>query len=553
MIIKLTGGVICDPAKGRISEARDLFIVNDRIRESIAPNAKPDATYDVRDCVVMSGGIDIHTHIGGGKVNLARLLMPERKLRHRSKADFGESLSCPVPSTHEAGNRYLRMGYMMAVEPAVVPCNARHAHLEMGDTPYLDTAGLLLLGNDDLLLRWLSENVSQSQITDYVGWMVNAHQCLGVKVVNAGGINAFRFGSSDYTLDQVHPHYACTGRQILHAIAEAVDHLGLPHPVHVHCSQLGVAGNIETTLATIDAVQGCRIHMAHAQFHAYGTDGPHGFSSAAGRLADAVNRNPEISLDVGQVLFGQTVTISADMAHQFANRKHADPRKVIFQTTECQTACGVVPFRYRQEQYVHSLQWTIGLELLLRIEDPHRVFLTTDHPNGGPFTAYPHLIRLLMDYNYRQEVLAKLHPDVRATSPISSLRREYTLDEIAMITRSGPAKILGLDHIGRLADNCLADVVVYRQNANAERMFTEPHLVFRNGQLVLRDNKIVGGAPKSTWSALVGYDTSIKKRLNEAWQGIYGVSPKSTIISEGEFQDHFGISLQRIACVPLAT
>ena len=36
--------------------------------------------------------------------------------------------------------------------------------------------------------------------------------------------------------------------------------------------------------------------------------------------------------------------------------------------------------------------------------------LTTDHPNGGPFTSYPHLIRLLMDRSFRDEQLAHAPP-----------------------------------------------------------------------------------------------------------------------------------------------
>ena len=47
----------------------------------------------------------------------------------------------------------------------------------------------------------------------------------------------------------------------------------------------------------------------------------------------------------------------------------------------------------------------IGLETFLLVDDPWRVFLTTDHPNGAPFTSYPHLIRLLMDKSFRNDML----------------------------------------------------------------------------------------------------------------------------------------------------
>ena len=74
---------------------------------------------------------------------------------------------------------------------------------------------------------------------------------------------------------------------------------------------------------------------------------------------------------------------------------------------ECDAGCGVVPFRYRDRDFVNALQWAIGLEMFLLVRDPWRVFLTTDHPNGAPFTSYPHLIRLLMDRELPQRAAGR--------------------------------------------------------------------------------------------------------------------------------------------------
>ena len=38
----------------------------------------------------------------------------------------------------------------------------------------------------------------------------------------------------------------------------------------------------------------CPRHLTHIQFHSYGNEGPRKFSSAAARIADAVNANPNI-------------------------------------------------------------------------------------------------------------------------------------------------------------------------------------------------------------------------------------------------------------------
>jgi formylmethanofuran dehydrogenase subunit A len=300
-----------------------------------------------------------------------------------------------------------------------------------------------------------------------------------------------------------------------------------------------MAGNIASTLATIDAVEGHRLHLAHAQYHCYGTRGPHGFSSEAAQLAERVNASDRLTLDVGQVLFGQTVTLSADTMHQYHHRTLASPRKVIFQDLECQAGCGILPFRYRQSQYVHALQWTIGLELFLRIEDARRVFLTTDHPNGGPFTGYPHLIRLLMDYDFRMSIFERLHPDVRATSALPSLRREYTLHEIATITRSGPAGALGLADRGNLRPGSIADVVVYPDSENAECMFANPSMVFRRGKLVYRPGEFLGDCDKTTIVAGMkdasrASDWSEQADNRERWFQRYGYSPERTAMHPEE-------------------
>ena len=545
MITRIQGAICIDGVSP--SEVRDIVLDGEMIRKDVPQSTQSDADYRLDNHIVVAGGIDLHTHIGGGKVNIARLLIPEL-VQHRHNHDRNHSqqleqesswmqpLSSPVPGTWETGRRYLEMGYTACFEPAVLPANARHAHAEMADTPWLDTGGYLMLGNDRLLLEWIRDGVPQQQINDYVGWMVGAHQCCAVKVVNAGGIDAFKFNQRHLSVDDRHVHFGITPRQILSVLSCAVESQRFAHPLHVHCSNLGLAGNISATMATIDAVEGRRLHLTHAQFHCYGMDGPHGYSSAAHVLADRVNNDANLSIDVGQVMFGQTVTLSGDTMHQYANRGLARPRKAIFQDLECQAGCGVLPFRYRQDQYVHGLLWTIGIELFLRVENPLQVFLTTDHPNGGPFTSYPHLIRLLMDYDFRMTVLSRLHPDVQQTSALPSLTREYTLDEIIKMTRLGPARALGLKNRGCLSEGSLADVVVYEKSENMEEMFARPRMVFRRGKLVFRDGVFYEDNIKSTIIAAPEVAPQMDALLKRIWKTRYGYSTEMIAVHTDELR-----------------
>ena len=82
----------------------------------------------------------------------------------------------------------------------------------------------------------------------------------------------------------------------------------------------------------------------------------------------------------------------------------------------------------------------LAWEWFLRVDDPWRIALSTDHPNGGSFLAYPQIIALLMDHGLRTEAMSTLPGAVKDVSGLCELSREYTLSEIAIITRAGPAQ-----------------------------------------------------------------------------------------------------------------
>ena len=539
MFIKLEGGAVYDPVHGINGEQRDIYISNGKITRKPSSQVRIDKTYDMKGKVIMAGAIDIHTHIGGGKVNIARMMLPED---HQGdlvrKSDVIRS-GCghAAPSTMVTGYRYAEMGYTACFEPAMLPANARQAHMEMADIPIVDKGAYALAGNDDFFLRMLTAKKDQAAISDYIGWIMNASQALAIKVVNPGGINAFKYNQRRMDLDEANSKYNITPRTILKTLARAVRELGIPHPLHVHGCNLGVPGNMQTTLDTIKAVEGMPLHLTHIQFHSYGNEGPRKFSSGAARIAEAVNANPNISIDVGQVMFGQTVTASGDTMLQYAGHWHAHPKKWVIMDIECDAGCGVVPFKYRDKSFVNALQWAIGLEMFLLVNDPWRIFLTTDHPNGAPFTTYPHLIRLLMDRSFRNEMLTTINKQAAAASTLGNIQREYSLYEIAIMTRSAPARSLGLKNRGHLGAGAVADITVYDDMKNREHMFAKPAYVFKDGELVARHGKIVKATRGSTHVLRPEYDKTMERTLKVYFDKYHSIKLDNFRISDDEITE----------------
>ena len=520
VLTQIKGGRVIDPANGR-DDISDVWIRDGRIIAAPPDGSRPNDSYDATGKIVMAGAIDIHSHIAGSNVNTARLLLPElhrdasapRPQTPLANADWG---------TFQTGCRYAAMGFTIVVEPAVAPDYALHAHLELADIPIIDKATLSVLGNDDYLLNLIHAGESPSAVRDYVAWTLANSRALGIKVINAGGAMAFKSNLRAFSLDDLVPLYGVSSRAIVKTLQRAVHELGVPHPLHVHCNNLGLAGSAETALATIAAAEGLPLHLAHLQFYGYGKEGERRFSSAAAQVAEAVNAAKNVTIDVGQVMFGQTVTISSDVLRQFNARNQARPKKwLIFDGNA--NGGGVVPYNYRAQDFYNAVQWCVGLELFLLIDDPSRVFFTTDHPNGAPFTTYPDIFALLMDRELRASWVENLPPQVKEVTTLSSIKREYSLNEIATMTRAAPAKLLGLADRGHLGPGAVADVAVYTVDADKAKMFRTASLVFKDGDLVVRDGEVIYYRWGRALAVAPGHGAAIARRMHDYYADRYGL------------------------------
>jgi formylmethanofuran dehydrogenase subunit A len=198
-------------------------------------------------------------------------------------------------------------------------------------------------------------------------------------------------------------------------------------------------------------------------------------------------------------------------------------RKWFSGDTEMETGCGIVPITYKDSSLVHSLQWAIGLEWYLLVDDPWRIAMSTDHPNGGSFLAYPEIIALLMDRNRRQEMIAKLPKGMLKRSTLAELTREYTLNEIAIITRAAPAKMLGLTRKGHLGVGADADVTIYSPDDDRQKMFELPRWVFRAGELVVENGEIRNPVDGKLYHVAPAYDEEVVPDIKDWFEKYYTI------------------------------
>jgi formylmethanofuran dehydrogenase subunit A len=542
-LFKIANGIVYDPANNIDGQVLDLWIRDGKIvaapvagapathapgsEQDAVASPQPDKVLDATGLVVMPGGVDMHAHIAGPKVNVARKMRPEDKRRApmvRRTPLTRSGTTGSVPSTFATGYLYAGMGYTTAFDAAIPPLGARHAHEEFHDTPIIDKGFFVLMGNNHYALMQIAKK-QPDKLKAFAAWLLAAAKAYAIKLVNPGGVEVWKSGVGKVTgIDDDVAAFQVTPREIIQALSQTAMDLGLPHPVHIHCNNLGMPGNWNTTLDTMQALEGRRAHLTHIQFHSYGggIDDQGTFCSHVPQLAEYVNQHRNLSVDVGQVLFGETTSMTGDgplgyYLHQVTGRKWFNG------DTEMEAGCGIVPITYKDKSLVHSLQWAIGLEWYLLVSDPWRIGMSTDHPNGGSFLAYPQIVQLLMDRTYRQEVLKRVPAKVKERCVLADLDREYSLYEIAIITRASPARMLGLTRKGHLGVGADADITIYTPGADKKAMFELPRYVIKGGQIVVEKGEIRAELEGATLYVEPAYDHGLIPDIQKWFEPHYTI------------------------------
>jgi len=537
MEILIKNGFVYDPINGVNGEKMDIAVKDGKIVEKV--NERKARKIDASGMVIMPGGVDIHCHIAGSEVNTGRLLRPEDHFRdfERKTSRTRSGVGYSIPSTFTTGYRYARMGYTTIMNPSMPPLEAKHTHEELSDTPMVDKASYPLLGDWWFVLEYLSQG-NIEELARHVAWIMTSTKGYAIKIVNPGGLEAWGFGLNVHSLDDQVPHFCITPREIIRGLCKVNKLLNLPHTIHVHTNNLGQPGNYVTALETMECVRDLAsdnkpaIHVTHCQFSAFKGDDWRTLESGADNIANYVNCHSHVTLDMGQVIFTDTTTMTADGPFQFG-LYGLTGNKWVNHDVETETSAGIVPFRYRRKSYVHALQWSISLELALLIVDPWKILMTTDHPNGGPFTSYPRIIAWLMSKKAREATLKKINPRAKSRSLLPSIDRELSFYEIAIMTRAGQAKALGLKSKGHLGIGADADIAIYNVNPEtvdpstkyktARRAFRRAGYTIKGGKLVVKNGEVLRHVEGATmWldvqtSEPLKVSDEMKRKFKEYW------------------------------------
>ncbi|MFX1481746.1 MAG: formylmethanofuran dehydrogenase subunit A [Promethearchaeota archaeon] len=534
----LTNGRVYDPMHGIEGEVMDICMSDGKIVEKVNGSAKK---IDLKRRLVMAGGVDMHSHIVGSKVGFGRAMCPEDHRKDpvpKTKYTRG-GVGYTMPNSYVIGYRYSAMGYTTVIEPALPALKGLGSWEEMEDLPNLNSGLLPLFCNSMITFDYVKRR-DLSGLAAFIAWTLRSVGGLGVKVVNPGGTYAWAHGVDLRDPNGEVPGWGITPKEIMHYLCEATEALGLPHVMHYHPNNLGRVGNVETTIEQLDSIRDIKgyhgrkhiCHLTHMSFEALssvegaGTDWAD-IESGGLKFAKYMNKNKHFTADMGQITFGPATTMTGDGPFEFYLYQLTHGKWTnINVDVELPGGAGIVPYTYNPKAAGNSVQWTIPLEFALNVDDVWRCIVSTDHPNAGPFTKYPLVFSWLMSKKQRDIWMEDMHKFAHERSILSTIEREWSLNELAISTRAAPAKILGIEkskgHLGVGAD---ADVAVYDVDVtkvdlakNPEKIiktFSTSYLTFLGGKQVSKKGNVKDTGNEGVMTVHPQLNEDLWKRINK--------------------------------------
>jgi formylmethanofuran dehydrogenase subunit A len=116
---------------------------------------------------------------------------------------------------------------------------------------------------------------------------------------------------------------------------------------------------------------------------------------------------------------------------------------------------------------------------------------------------------------------------------LPTIGREYSLAEIAVMTRAAPAKLLGLTDRGHLGRGALADIAVYKRGRDIAAMFRDAQLVLKDGLVVVKGGRVVNETRGRALTVKPGAGQAMQRRLDRYYDDRFGLGAPWFTVTPG--------------------
>jgi len=491
LIIK--NGTLFDPLCNIEGEEKDILIEEGKIVDKFT-NDTGAKEINAKNKTIIPSAIDIHTHVASQQVNWARLL--GTKIEQFQK--LWNSLTL-----ENVAKDYISKGYTFIVEANVFPSLAKHAVFNFSNLPILDKAMLLNVSN-----LWPLELEFQRGLEDdasvFLSDLLTITKSYGFKVYNPFESENWNYQKLRESLDYKGRLYNFTPLDVYHNLTKYNEHLGLPHSIHAHIegyekeqgkkNLIKILKRIETLgleskpSNNMEIKRSQSFHIAHAS--SYNIDGNNS------ELIEFYNKNQNFDLDLAFLGFNAVnPLITSD--RRLINSLIAlnNPYKLIRSAVEFEGDSFATFRRFDKKNKQDCTLWANALDLALNIENKWQMQFSTNFPNYSHVKSVAEIATWLISENARKNFMKDMNDEFLKNNPLLNSSKELSFNEFVILTRSSPAKSLGIGSIkGNLGIGADADLNILDLNIkelDASKDYKEVEKSLQNIEYVLKDGKIV--------------------------------------------------------------
>ncbi len=399
----------------------------------IVDETKPDKVIDATGKTVMPGGIDVNSHVATYGLNLTRF-------------------TSGFPTLSEIGHAYARMGYTHLNEPLMTLNTASYVHHELCGIPIVDTSASLYLSLYDIA-KEIREQAKES-VRNLFLFLLDATRSINVQLYDA----RVKYAKTGFFYRDI------TLKKCLDFFSDLTKTEALNMPkirVRTYPELLDEATAALNTFWLAHIASGIDNNDRYEAANAILKNGG---AVDLGIFCPSPNGATNISIGYGV----------PDAAEKIASIDIGLEQPLIFSKLNAQ--------KMQPKRVYYSLKF--ALDALEYLPSRSSIAFSSDSPNGCLFTSYPRIFAALLSCDNRKELTNGELP-----------RTEYSLYNFAQITRTNPAKLLGLRTKGHLGAGADADIAIYDINENTEGKELERRLgscscLVKGGKVVIKEGQL---------------------------------------------------------------
>ncbi|MBY8989071.1 MAG: amidohydrolase family protein [Candidatus Lokiarchaeota archaeon] len=457
-------GFIFDPINNIEGETKDILIQDGNVVDKFVSNNDVQEI-DAKGKTVVPAAVEIHAHVASQQVNWVRLLGSENQ-------DF-QNLWNGLTLNAIAKN-YISNGYTFILEANVFPSLTKQTIFDLKRVPVLDKAFLLNASNLWALeLEFQKDMVAEGGV--FLSNLMEKVKSFGLKAYNPFEAEYWNWKVVRKNVSEKGRLFNFTPMDVYEKLPRFVEHLGLPHSIHVHIEGYETQYSKENLLTTLNKVKSLGLkpnpkndfkikrsqifHLAHGS--SYNVDGDNS------ELIKFYNENQDFDMDLGFISFNAInplITSDRHLINKLTNS--TDSSRLIRSSVESEGDSFATLRKFSKKKKEDCLMWANAIDLVLNIS-PWQLQFSVNYPNYADIINLPEIASWLISNDARDRFMNDMEANFLKDNSIINNDKLLTFNDFIILTRSSPAKSLGIGSIkGNLGLGADGDLNILNLNLN---------------------------------------------------------------------------------------